>query len=446
MSWFLSKMVDVVWGPPLVTLLIGGGLYLLTVSRFLPLTGMLLAFRLVGGFVHHQSDQQAVGQISHFRALTNALAATVGMGNIAGVAIAIHQGGPGAVFWMWITALIGMNTKFFECSLAVMYRGKDFQGEVQGGPMYVIQAALPKWMMPFAIAFSIFGMIGCMGIFNANQMAAYFKSEFGWDPYFIGITSALVVGYALMGGIRRLAAFTAALVPSMCLVYVLCCLAIIVMNFDQVPATFGLIFSKALSLEALTWGALGEFFRQMMVGVKRAAFSNEAGIGTAPMAHSNAHTAEPISEGLVAMLGPFFDTILVCTMTALVILTAAPEVAVNEGILLTKAAFVTHFGSFGSYILGLSVFLFSFTTMLGMANYNEKCWDFLFRGRWGFGRKTFIVFFCTTIWVGSFVATDDVVNILDIGYALMAFPNMIATIWLASRVKQAMVKYLAEYN
>ena len=448
-SQFFATLVDYAWGMPLVLLLVGGGLYLIFLSRFIPLKAFRRAFLIMFGRYHHEGDEKASGQLSHFQALSNALAATVGLGNIGGVAVAISQGGPGAVFWMWVAAFIGMNTKFFECTLAVMFRGRDYRGEVQGGPMYVIEEALPSWMKPLAIGFAIFGLIGCMALFQVNQLSEFMQEQYSVGPWWVGGICALLTGYVLFGGIQRLALFTSSLVPFMCLFYVLVGLVIIAVNVERVPEIFSLIFTEAFSGGALAGGATGfAFLKVMQIGVKRAAFSNEAGVGTAPMAHSNAKTSEPISEGLVAMLGPFFDTLLVCTMTALVILISLPLETLSQysGVIMTVKAFETSLPMFGAHFLGLAIVLFSFTTMLGMANYNEKCWNYLFRGRWFMGRKTFIFVFCTTLLWGAHSALSDVVNILDSGYALMAWPNMVATLILAPRVLKELNRYLEKYK
>ncbi len=466
-SNFLSATVDVVWGTPLVLLLMGGGLYLVFLSRFIPLTAFKHAFSLLFGYFHHKDDDKAEGQISHFRALTNALAATIGLGNIAGVAVAIQQGGPGAIFWMWVAAIIGMNTKFFECAVATIYRGHNFKGEVQGGAMYVIQNALPKYMNAFAILFTIFGIIGTMALFQVNQMSSYTvdfaKTELGWNlhPAWVGILSASAVFYALLGGIKRIASLTASMVPAMCIFYTLLSVIIIAMNIEKLPDILWLIVHEALFAweESLWGGAQGlGVIAVLHIGVKRAAFSNEAGVGTAPMAHSNAKTSEPVSEGLIAMLGPFFDTILVCSMTAFIILLSldpAEFKIYDNGILITTAAFEKNFPSFGKYFIGIAGVMFSFTTMLGMANYNSKCWDYLFRGAGFLGKKVseqfyvsdllFFVWFCGTLVLGAVSAQGDVVNILDIGYALMAFPNMLATLILAPKVMKLYHEYRSKY-
>ena len=445
---FLSTVVDYAWGMPLVVLLVGGGIFLSLYSGFQPMLGIKHAIQLVCG-KHAEEEKLADGQISHFQALSNALAATIGLGNIGGVAVAIHQGGPGAIFWMWVAAFIGMNTKFFECALAVMYRGRDCYNEVQGGPMYVIDKALgPKWK-PMAIFFAVCGLVGTMALFQSNQLAAYSSDNYGISAALVGVFCAVFVGIVLRGGLKSIARATSSLVPTMCVFYVICALIILFLNYEKVPGVFALIFTEAFNGSALVGGAEGmAVIAILKIGVKRAAFSNEAGIGTAPMAHGNAKTNEPISEGYVAMLGPFLDTILVCTLTALVILTSVDLTTLDadiEGVLLTALAFETSFGAFGKHFLGMAILLFSTTTMIGMANYNNKCWHYLFKGKKGFGEKTFIAVFCLCLFLGASAEMGNVVNVLDIGFAFMAIPNMIATLILAPRVMQAFKKYKAKY-
>ncbi len=453
MNWIsdmLSVVVDYAWGMPLVVLLMGGGLYLAIVSRFVPLLGFKHAVLLIAGKIHTDGEEESKGQLTHFRALTNALASTVGMGNIAGVAVAITQGGPGAIFWMWLAALFGMNTKFFECALSVKYRGADHEGEVQGGPMYVIQSALGKKWIPMAYLFAFFGMMGTLPLFNINQLSSYVSVQYGVDPLAIGILCAIVVGYILIGGVRSIGAWTSKLVPIMCLFYVIVALVIVVMNIEKVPSVFDQIFTYAFTGMAAWGGATGLAVRQIfIIGVKRAAFSNEAGVGTAPMAHSNAKTEEPVAEGLVAMVGPFVDTIVVCTLTALVILTTLPYESIPadaEGVLITRLAFERNFGSFGIHFLSVAVILFAFSTVLGTANYCQKCWNFLFKGKKGFGTRSFIAAYALLLIIGSVTEAGDVVNFLDICFAFMAFPNMLVTIRLAHRVRESLKDYWAKYK
>jgi alanine or glycine:cation symporter, AGCS family len=452
-SWFNN----IAWGIPLIILLVGGGLVLMIFSRLIPFTGFAHALRLTLGRYHHPGDDHDPGQISHFKALCNALAATVGLGNIAGVAVAINQGGPGAVFWMWITAIVGMNTKFFECTLAVMYRGKDHTGQIQGGPMYVIDNALPRAFKPLAIFFAVCGLVGTTAIFTANQTTAFIydvwakplASDASWlgmprDKVLIGIALAALITYVLLGGLKRLAQWTSALVPAMCLFYILGSITALALKPDAIPQAFASIFTSAFSIQAGVGGVEGGLVAILIIGVKRAAFSNEAGIGTAPMAHSNAKTTEPISEGLVAMLGPMIDTLIVCTMTALVILVFVPpnELSQYNKILLTNHAFTNAFGQWGTHTLGIAVALFGFSTMVGMANYNSKCFNYLLRNRLGTpGPKIFLTWFAATLILGAALPSDDMLNLVDSAYALMAIPTMTSTIILAPHVTRALRTY-----
>ncbi|MFG1482728.1 alanine/glycine:cation symporter family protein [Halobacteriovorax sp. HFRX-2_2] len=448
-SVFLAQTVDILWGLPLVMLLVGGGLYLVAISRFKMLAGFMHALKLIAGKYHHAHDDESKGQISHFKALTNALASTVGMGNVAGVAVAISQGGPGAIFWMWVGALIGMNTKFFECTLSVMYRKNDHHGEIQGGPMYTIIEALPKYMHFLAYFFALAGLIGTLGIFNTNQMATFIESNYSIPTYITGIAAALLIIYILMGGVRRIGGATSKIVPAMCLLYVGCAVAIIFMNLSSVMDVFYLIFNEAINGRAAAGGVSGlAVVHIFKTGIKRATYSNEAGVGSAPLAHGNAKTSEPVAEGLVAMIGPFIDTIIVCTMTSIVILSSLTpqELQESNGVLITQMAFVKNFGVMGSHLLGLSIILFALSTIIGCSNYCEKCWDFLFGGVPLLGaRLTFAIFYASTVLLGAISAPDDMVNAMDIGFALMAIPNMIATIWLAPKVKHKMDDYFAKY-
>jgi len=449
-SEILQAIVNFIWGLPLVILLMGGGLYLLIVSRFLPFLGFSHAIALITGRFKHKSHSEAEGQISHFQGLTNALAATIGLGNVAGVAVALNQGGPGAIFWMWIAAFIGMNTKFFECSLSLMFRGQDHELNVQGGPMYVIEKALPKAFRPLAFLFALFGLVGTMALFQTNQLSSYLLDQYSIDPWVTGIVSALVVAVVLRGGLQRIAQVTEKVVPLMCGIYVVSCLFIIFFNIESVPGVFASIFQEAWSGRAAFGGAVGMGVIEVLkVGVKRAGFSNEAGIGTAPMAHGNVKTSQPISDGFVAMLGPLMDTLVVCTMTALAILTSfggaqgIPNGA--DGIVMTTLAFEKSLPGFGTHILGVAILLFSFSTMVGMANYNEKCWNYVFKGRYFFKRDLFILWFAATLVFGAVTQPKDVINILDIGYGLMALPNMLATIFLATKVQDELKVYLKKH-
>ncbi|HEA30916.1 MAG TPA: alanine:cation symporter family protein, partial [Leeuwenhoekiella sp.] len=356
---FLAELASFVWGLPLLILLIGGGLYLLIYSRFLPFRYLGHAINVLRGKYDNPDDP---GEISHFQALTTALSATVGMGNIAGVAVAIAIGGPGAVFWMWVSALVGMGTKFFTCSLAIMYRGKDSAGQIQGGPMYFIMEGLGKNWKPLAIFFSIAGLIGALPVFNVNQLTQAISDillepngvEVGFISNLgIGIFLAIVTGFVILGGLNRISKTASKMVPAMVVLYFIAVLIILGVNATEVPGYFKLIFTEAFSAtyylgDPFLGGVVGGL---IILGIRRGAFSNEAGVGTAPMAHGAAKTGEPIREGLVAMLGPFIDTIIVCTLTALTILvTGVWKTSDADGVTLTAAAFSESIPVVGPYV------------------------------------------------------------------------------------------------
>lgn len=442
MSEILSEISGQVWGTPMLIFLSLANMILLFNSKLIPIKGFFHSIKLVMGKVEHDAHEE--GQLSHFQALCNALAATIGLGNISGVAVAIYQGGPGAIFWMWVAGFLGMNTKFFECTLAVMYRGKDYQNEVQGGPMYYIEKGLGQKFKFLGVLFATFGVVGTLALFQINQLSSFIRYNYSVSNWISGLVFALITGYILFGGLKRIASLTTKVVPFMGLGYVLLCLTIIILNIENLPLVIKSIFYEAFTGKSLLGGVLGISIKEIMqIGIKRAAFSNEAGVGTAPMAHGNAKTNEPVSEGYVAMLGPFFDTVIVCSMTAFVILLgkeSGTSIDLN-GINLTTQAFVKFLGEFGRHSLGLMIFLFSFSTMVGMANYNKKCWDYLFKGKWGLGEKSFILFYCITILVGSFVKITTVVDIIDICYGLMAVPNIFAVVVLAKKVKISLKDY-----
>lgn len=447
MTKLLSETSSFLWGTPLLLFLLAANVILLYYSKLIPLRGLMHSLKLISGKaqIDHSHDQ---GQITHFQALCNALAATIGLGNISGVAVAIYQGGAGAIFWMWVAALLGMNTKFFECTLAVMYRGKDFDNEVQGGPMYFIQEGMGIKFNFLAVLFAMFGLVGTLSLFQINQMASFLKNSYSISNHFTGLFFSLAVGYILFGGLKRISSFTSKIVPLMSGLYVLICLIILGLNYEKIPNVFISIFSEALTGKSITGGALGYGIMHIIsTGVKRAAFSNEAGIGTAPMAHGNVKTSEPISEGYVAMLGPLIDTILVCTLTACVIL-VSKDAAISSlnGINLTTYAFEKNLGMIGRHLLGIIIFLFSFSTMIGMANYNKKCWDYLFKGKIYHNQKTFILFYCLSLTFAALIEMDSVINIIDICYALMAVPNIIGTVYLARKVKNALNTYNKKYQ
>ncbi len=436
-EWVLERVVGFVWGTPLVVLLLGGGLVLTVCSRMLPLLGLRHALDILRGRYDRRDDP---GEISHFQALTTALSSTIGLGNIGGVAIAISQGGPGAVLWMWVAALVGMTTKFFTCTLAIMYRSRDAAGELQGGPMYVIEQGLGSAFKPLAVMFAGCGLIGCLPIFQANQIAEIMVEAVAMPRWLTGAICIVLAGSVIIGGVQRIAAVASRLVPLMCVLYLLSALVIVLMNLDAVPEILGRIFHDAFTGTAAVGGAEGIAFRTVIhTGVKRAVFSNEAGLGTAPMAHGAARTTEPVREGLVAMLGPAIDTLIVCTLTALIILsTGLWRVDHVKGVSLTLQAFEANLGQAGVFALVLIVFLFGLSTIFGYAYYGRKCLSYLL----GFDAGPYFnPIYVASIGIGVFWSASAVVNILDIGFALMAMPNMIATLALAPRVIAATRDY-----
>jgi len=443
MTEFVTSIADFLWGTPLLIFLLVANIILIYHSKLVPLFGFKHALKLVGG--KHKHEESAQGQLTHFQALSNALAATIGMGNIAGVAYAINQGGPGAVFWMWVYALIGMNTKFFECTLAVMYRGKDHEGEVQGGPMYAIEIGMGKKYKPLAVMFAVFGLIGTLALFQVNQLSSFLNESYSIDNYISGFVMTILLIYILRGGLKRISSFTSRVVPLMAFLYLCICIVVLTKNYELIIPTFFSIFKSAFGSDAIIGGTVGYgLLHVIQTGIKRAAFSNEAGVGTAPMAHSNARTNEPISEGYVAMLGPFIDTIIVCTLTALTILIGinGQDIAKDtKGINLTTFAIENQLGEYGVHFLCIIIFLFAFSTMIGMANYNKKCWDYLFKGRFNMNKNMFILFYSVSIGLAAIVKIDLVVGLIDICYAMMALPNIIVTLFLAKKVSTALKVY-----
>jgi AGCS family alanine or glycine:cation symporter len=428
---YFGYMVDDAWGRPLLILLVGGGLLLTLYCRFLPFRRLGHGLAILGGRYDNKNDP---GEVTHFQALSTALASTIGMGNIGGVALGITQGGPGAVFWMWVTAVVGMATKFFCCTLAVLYRGKDNHGVAQGGPMYYMVEGLGRPFRLMAIMFSVCGMVGCLTLFQSNQMAEVMEATLQWPRWFTGVLSTAIVAVIVLGGLGRIADVASRTVPIMCVLYLVLAGAVLWVHRAVIPDVMAQIFHDAFTGTAALGGATAiPFFTVLQTGIKRAAFSNEAGIGTAPMAHGAARTSEPIREGLVAMVGPFVDTVIVCTLTALVILTSGGWRGLDDvkGVALTVTAFEGALGSAGKYGLIVVVAMFALTTMFGYSYYGRKCFSFLFSVD---RARIYEVIYLGALFLGAIWSARLVVNILDTAFALMAWPNMIAVILLARRV------------
>ena len=445
----IAAFAELMWGPPLLVLLLGGGLFFTLYCQFIPFRYVRHGLNVLRGKYDDPSDP---GQVNHFQALSSALASTVGMGNISGVAIAIHTGGPGALFWMWVSAIVGMATKFFTCTLAIMYRGTDEDGEVQGGPMYVITQGLSKKFHPLAYLFSFAGLLGCLSLFQANQLTqivqdqiytpfGYFQNNPMLGQLLIGILMAGVISAVIFGGIRRIGQVASKLVPSMVVIYMLCGAIILIRNFTMIDDIFLSIVRDAFTGEAVLGGSMGAV---IVIGIRRAAFSNEAGIGTEAMAHGAAITKEPIREGLVAMLGPMIDTLIVCSVTGFVILSSGvwtnPDL---NGISMTTQAFEVGLPIIGKPLLILIVIVFSLTTMIGYSYYGSKCTAFLFGNKW---KQSYRIFYTLSLILASVITIDIVINFIDGMFALMAIPTMVSSIILAPKVMQAARVYFTKLD
>ncbi len=433
------------WGTPLVVLLCGGGLYFMIYSRMTPYRYFGHAVNILRGKYDDPNDP---GDINHFEALSSALAATIGLGNISGVAVAIAAGGPGAVFWMWMSALVGIATKFFTCTLSIMYRGKDSNGDIQGGTMYMIMEGLGKKWKPLAVLFAVAGMFGALPVFQANQLNQAIRDVIlvpnGWaDPanhfgtdLMTGIVILLIVGTVIFGGIKRIGKVASKMVPAMVVLYVSCVLVILGIHFDVLGEYLWLIVTDAFTAEAAMGGAVGSL---IILGVRRAAFSNEAGIGTATLAHGAAKTKEPVREGLVAMMGPFIDTIVVCTMTALAILvTDVWRTGDENGITLTASAFEEALGPIGIYLLMISVTIFAASSLFAYSYYGTKCLGFLAGAQ---NQKWYNLFYVGSILLGATASISAIINLIDGMYAVMAIPTMTVALLLSPKVMDAAKDY-----
>ncbi|MGG5486423.1 alanine/glycine:cation symporter family protein [Gaetbulibacter sp. PBL-D1] len=447
LNQLISDFASYAWGLPLLILLIGGGLYLLVLSRFLPFRLFGHALSVLRGKYDNPHDP---GEITHFQALTTALSSTIGMGNIAGVAVAISIGGPGAVFWMWVSAIIGMSTKFFTAALAIMYRGKDSQGNLQGGPMYVIVEGLGKHWKPLAVFFSFCGMVGALPVFNVNQLTQAIN-DILLQPNGVEVntTSNLVIGGVLVfftalviiGGLNRISKTASKLVPAMVLLYFVMVLSILILNASEVPKYFSLIFTEAFTAHHYTGDTFlgGVVGGLILLGIRRGAFSNEAGIGTAPMAHGATKTSQPVREGLVAMLGPFIDTIIVCTLTALAILvTGVWKTTDANGVSLTALAFEQTFASTGKYMLLCCIIVFSVSSLFSYSYYGTKCLSFLIGAK---NKNYYNIVYILSIIMGATTSLAMMINLIDGFFALMAFPTMISTLILAPKVVKQIKSY-----
>ncbi|NHM19434.1 alanine/glycine:cation symporter family protein [Tritonibacter mobilis] len=419
----------VVWGPLMLVLILGVGLFLQVGLKLMPIlrigTGFSLLFK-------GRSPEDGEGQITPFNALMTALSATIGTGNIAGVATAVFLGGPGALFWMWITALVGMATKYSEAVCAVKFREQDSQGNFVGGPMYYIKNGLGENWKWLGVAFALFGSIAAFGIGNgvqANGVAQVLETNFGFNPSITGVVLMVLTGAVVLGGITRIGAVAGALVPFMALSYIAAGLIVLLINADQLGSALGLVFTHAFTPSAAEGGFAGAaVWAAIRFGVARGVFSNEAGLGSAPIAHAAAETKGPVNQGLIAMLGTFIDTIIVCSITGLAIIASGVWTSGESGAALTSLAFETSLPGFGGYLIAIALSIFAFTTILGWSYYGEKCVGYLLGAKVLIGYR---ILWIVAIYFGATADLGFIWLLADTLNAMMAIPNLIALILLS---------------
>lgn len=439
-STWVNTLNGLVWGPPMLVLILGVGFFLMLGLRLMPLLKLGFGFRMLW----QGRKQQGAGDITPYKALMTVLSATVGTGNIAGVATAIFLGGPGALFWMWCTALVGMATKYAEAVLAMHYREVDGRGSHLGGPMYYIKLGLGQKWLWMATAFALFGVLAGFGIGNtvqANSVAHAALTSFGVPLWVSGVAMAVFAGLVLLGGIRRIGDVSAALVPFMAVVYVGGGLVILAMNLEQIGPALELIVVQAFNPTAAAGGFAGATIAAaIQFGVARGIFSNEAGLGSAPIAHAAAQSNDPVAQGTVAMIGTFIDTLIICTITGLVIVVSGAWTSGLTGAALSTAAFEQSLPGFGSYIVAIGLVLFAFTTILGWSVYGERCAEYLFGERI---IMPFRVLWVLMIPVGALAQLDFIWLVADTLNALMALPNLVALILLSPVVFRLTREYFA---
>jgi len=438
--------------PLIVVLLVACGVFFTFYLRFINLRGFRHAIKIVKG---DYADPKAPGEVTHFQALTTAVSGTVGVGNVAHVAIAISVGGPGAAFWMIVAGLLGMSSKFAECTLGVKYRNENADGTVFGGPMFYLEkglSALKKPLLGKVLAkyYAVCILIGTMGIgcmFQSNQAYVQFLNTTGGDASFVadkgwmvGLVLAILTGFVIVGGIKSIAAVTSKLVPFMALLYVVTALIVIGANFDKIPYAFSQIITKAFSPDGVTGGIIGV----LILGFRRAAFSNEAGLGSASIAHSAVKTKDPVTEGFVAMLEPFIDTVVICTITALVIIVTIYEPGVTNaggmsGVELTSSAFASVIPWF-PYVLTVVVILFAYSTMVAWSYYGLSGWVYLFGDKQS-TKMTYNVIFCLAIILGCAIQLEVIILFSDAMIFAMALANIIGLYFLAPVVKRELTTY-----
>lgn len=430
---------NIVWGPVMLALLVGTGLYLSVRLRFLQFSkfGHMLKSTIFGLFSKNQHKKDESG-VSPFQAVATAMAGTIGTGSIAGLATAITMGGPGAIFWMWVSALLGMVTKYSEIVLSLKFREKNANGEWVGGPMYYIQNGLKlKWL---AVLFAIFGMLACLGTGNAtqsNSIAGALESTIGVTPWITGIVLTIIAACVILGGIRRIASVNEKMVPFMAVFFVVCAVVALIINIKEVPGAFALIFKEAFNFEAAAGGVAGYgIVAAMQYGFSRGVFSNEAGLGSAPIAHAASSTKDPVKQGLWGMFEVFFTTIIICTLSGLVVLTAGHwDSGEYEGAALSIASFnsvVPHVGGIG---VTLATVFFALSTILGWAYYGEVCIGYLTNK----SKKAVLIYRCVYVafvFIGAVAELDIVWAVSEMMNGLMIIPNLIGLLGLFSVVKK----------
>ncbi|HEM5042863.1 TPA: sodium:alanine symporter family protein [Streptococcus suis] len=433
---------NLVWGPPLLLLLVGTGVYLTLRLGVFQIGKLPTAFRLI-----FSSDQSGQGDVSSFAALCTALAATVGTGNIVGVATAITTGGPGALFWMWVAAFFGMATKYAEGFLAIKYRTKDANGQAAGGPMHYITLGMGKNWKPLAVFFAISGVLVALlgiGTFSqVNSITASLETSFGLAPQLVSIVTAISIAFFIFGGIEKISDVSTKVVPFMAILYILASITVLAVHWDQLLPTLALVFKSAFTPAAAVGGFVGATVKEAIQrGIARGVFSNESGLGSAPIAAAAAKSDNPVEQGLISMTGTFIDTLIICSLTGLSILvTGQWTVEGLEGAPLTQAAFATVFGNTGSIALTISLVLFAFTTILGWSYYGERCIEFLF------GTKSILPYrllFVAMVALGGFLKLDLIWTIADIVNGLMALPNLIALLALSPVIIKETRQYFAK--
>lgn len=440
---FFEQLNGIVWGVPMIVLILGTGFYLQLRLRFMPLRKIVYGFRMI--WQSRKPDDLADGEITPFAALMTALSATVGTGNIAGVATAIALGGPGALFWMWMTAFVGMATKYAEVVVAVKYREVDDKGEHSGGPMYAIKNGLgPGWRW-LGVAFALFGGLAGFGIGNmvqSNSIADAMNNAFGLPDWISGVVLTALTAAVVLGGIRRIGAVAEKLVPAMAISYIVAVLIVLIVHFQAIPGALATIFESAFTPTAATGGFLGAtVLMAIQRGVARGIFSNEAGLGTAGIAQAAGATRDPVYSGMIGMMGTFIDTLVICTMTGLAIMVTGVWSSGETGAVLSASAFEAAMPGIGEEVLALLLAVFAFTTILGWAFYAEKCWEFLVGTAI---QMPFRLLWVAAVFAGTVMSLDFAWLVADTLNALMAIPNLISLILLSPVIVRLTNDYLAQ--